>query len=136
MDNPVIRAMHVWLLLGGLACLAFPSWPVESNVSLQDYPDVGGYPGLLLRGVVWDISGSRVWFWGVGAQHSSYLVWFLVAVCFRVGRVVEQLAEHVGQRFLLDRMHCHVAYQCCFRETVVCSLGIMFRLPAVGLGDR
>ena len=34
-----------------------------------------------------NISGSRGWFWGVGAQHSPYLAWFLVAVCFRVAEL-------------------------------------------------
>ena len=41
----------------------------------------------------------------------------------------------VGQRFLLDRVLA-LWHWCCFRGTVVCSLGIMFRLPVLSLGDR
>ena len=48
--------------------------------------------------------------------------------CGTVGRTV-------GQRFLLDRVLA-LWHWCCFRGTVVCSLGIAFRLPVLSLGDR
>ena len=51
MDIPVISAMHVWLLLGVRRVWPILLGPFESVVSRQDYPGVGGYPGVLPRGV-------------------------------------------------------------------------------------
>ena len=62
-----------------------------------------------------------LWSWCL-TQLLSHV--FLVAVCFRVGRVVEQLVELLGQRLLLDRILCLVAFWCCFRGAVVGSLGL------------
>ena len=94
---------------------------------------MGGYPGSLPV----ELSGtSPVREFGFGSWCSAQLLSRVVlgGGLLRVGRVVEQLAELLVRDFswtvCIALWHWY-----CFRGTVVCSLGIMFRLPAVGLGD-
>ena len=84
---------------------------------------MGGYPGLLPRGVVWNISGSRVWLLGswCSAQLLSRVV--LGGGLLQSGRIVDSW-QNCWSEISLGPDFMALWHWCCFRGTVVSSLGL------------